>query len=680
MKRIALVFFLAILLPSILLAVLAFRSVRDQSLVLNSQRALFYQSACDAVAAEITLFMDEVRVFHGQLVDELVRRQNSGLVETYAVAITDSWSQAALGAVVDDRGNIITPRDGESAEADRFLANHRDFLRNERTVEVYQAPPVLNRDLAIIADVTEEPAGDTSAPYVSFLRSAAELPLAKEEAPPSKLKVGVARNRLETQRSGAFSESVAAPVSAPVSAPEPLLDAAPPSATKAEVAEEPELPAAATPRPAMQQRNVMPVEAVPSLLAEGSGGTTALSDPVAAAGLSRLSAAEVKSRDLTRAESGAVSRLIDGELHILLWEKSPLLPGFTFWTELDLSTIREDLELLFSALPLRSRDAVSVALLDSEGSPVAQTEAGFTTDWSRPFVAAEVGQILPRWEVAVYFLNPDTLNETATTLRWTLSLIVLSLLIAVVVGTLLVLKAVRYEMQLATRKTDFVSNVSHELKTPLTSIRMFSELLACGELADAEKTRHYSGIIHKESGRLSRLINRLLDFSRLDRDEMPLQSEPVPLKQLVRDCVETYRMQLESGSIEIAIEEWSPEELVVTGDGDALEQVVLNLLNNAEKYAGEGGEIRVELDSVPGDRAVLSVMDRGKGIPRALREKVFEKFYRVDDSIHAGVEGSGIGLALCRQLVEKHGGEIRCELRPGGGTAFVVELPLRQET
>ncbi|MDF2375651.1 MAG: HAMP domain-containing sensor histidine kinase [Verrucomicrobiales bacterium] len=655
MKRIALVFFLAILLPSILLAVMAIRSVRDQSLILNSQRAMFYQSTCDSVAAEINLFMDEVRVFHGQLIDELARRQKSGLVETFDEAITDAWSQAAVGAVVSSEGIIISPLVGESAAADSFLANHRDFLMNERTVEVYQAPPVLNSEVSIVEDnsASRGAAGSFSKVAPSRSLEDAEASVAGEPQR-SKLKVGIVQNKLEGFR---FEE--------------PSKESGPELSDVAEL----RVPAAAP--KVMQQRNVMPTQSSVPLSESLSPLLEEARETQATTNVSRLSAAEVKSTDLIAAESGAVSRLIDGELHILLWEKSPRLPGYTFWTELDLQTIREDLELLLTELPFASQEAVSVALLDSDGEMVTQTEPGFTTDWSLPFVASEVGQILPRWEVATYFLNPDSLNESARTLRWTLSLIVVSLLVAVAVGSFLILKAVRYEMQLATRKTDFVSNVSHELKTPLTSIRMFSELLARGGEADLEKTRNYAGIVHKESERLSRLINRLLDFSRLDRDEMTLKAGPVDLSRLVKDSVATFEMQLEADAMNIQIEERVDQPLVVIGDQDALEQVILNLLSNAGKYAADGGEIRVVVAAPGEEKAVLRVEDRGKGVPRSLREKVFEKFYRIDDSIHAGVDGSGIGLALSRQLVEKHGGEIRCEPRDGGGSSFVIELPLR---
>ncbi|MEM6280052.1 MAG: HAMP domain-containing sensor histidine kinase, partial [Verrucomicrobiota bacterium] len=658
MKRIALVFFLAILLPSLLLAVLAIRSVKDQSVVLNSQRALFYEAGCESAASEINLFMDEVRLFHGQLIEAMIGRRKSDLVETFDESVTTAWSQASVGAVVNQAGNIITPRPGDSEEADGFLTNHSDFLRNERTVEVYQAPPVLSRELVVLEEEVSK-----KKPGGSSLKKSPSLDIEKNEeaaeAPATpKLKVRVAQNRSED-----FRFAPALPPAAASGASSPTVSAAPQTAFSVEAES-----IASELDGSLRQRNVIPVQSRAALADESRD----LREQTESEGLaySRLNRAEVKSSDLTESDSGAVSRLINGRLHILLWERSPQLPEFTFWTELDLEMIEEDLGLLLSELPFASREEVSIALLDSDGEVVTQTAEGFETDWSRPFVAAEVGQILPRWEVAAYFIDPGSLDASAKTLAWTLSLIVVSLLIAVAVGSFLILKAVRYEMQLATRKTDFVSSVSHELKTPLTSIRMFSELLASGDAPDLEKTRNYSGIIHKESQRLSRLINRLLDFSRLDRNEMPLRSESISLGSLVEETVEAFALQLENGEAEIETKIEEGADLEVEGDRDALEQVFLNLLSNAEKYGGR--EICVVLTAGERGSAVVEVMDRGPGVPRALREKIFEKFFRVDDSIASGIEGTGIGLALSRQLVEKHGGTIRCEAREGGGSSFVV--------
>ena len=147
---------------------------------------------------------------------------------------------------------------------------------------------------------------------------------------------------------------------------------------------------------------------------------------------------------------------------------------------------------LFSGnLTSSAPNGVSFALLDSAGEVVAVTEPGFTTDWSTPFVASEVGQILQRWEVAAYLLDPASLNASARTIRLTLSLLILTLLGAVARGSYLILRSVNEEMRIASQKTDFVSNVSHELKTPLTSIRMFSELLRDAENPDPDKTRQY---------------------------------------------------------------------------------------------------------------------------------------------------------------------------------------------
>ncbi|MEM9015753.1 MAG: HAMP domain-containing sensor histidine kinase, partial [Verrucomicrobiota bacterium] len=395
-------------------------------------------------------------------------------------------------------------------------------------------------------------------------------------------------------------------------------------------------------------------------------------------GLSKLQPQVINLDDLTRDDSeGAVSRLIDGGLHILFWKRHPRLPGSTFWTELDTGLIEQDLKDLIFAVGLgKAQPEISIALLDSEGELVSQTVGGFSTDWSRPFVAEEVGQLLPRWEVAAYLIDPTGLSQSARTLRLTLSLIVIILIGSIGIGSWLILRAVTSEMRMAERKTDFVSNVSHELKTPLTSIRMFSDLLSSGEVEEEGKTQRYASVISKESARLSRLINRLLDFSRLDRGEMKLERVPVELVSLARETVEQYREQIESEGFEVLFESAGDAEATVSGDPDAIAQVLLNLISNAEKYAAGGGEIRIEIEKPTGDEVMLSVLDRGPGISRSHERRIFEKFYRVDESIDSGIEGSGIGLALSRQIVELHRGTIEYRRRKGGGSQFLVTFPL----
>jgi signal transduction histidine kinase len=658
MKRIALVFILSILLPSVLLAVLAVRSLRDQELVVSSQRTQLYQTNCDGLSDRINLFMNDVRVFYGQLVDELVGQEEDGLVEDFDDLLRSRWSQAAAAAVVTDEGVILSPGATPGSRGEAFLRDHADFLTNRRVVEVYQAPRLLGAQIELDKE--------------SFA-SKKEEPLSR--AAPQKWKVGLAEKRNEAAPSApAPVEPAAAPMAAaaPV-APEAFAIAAESAAPGGGAAAAKK----AGPEPAFRTRNVMPMQQrrADDAAADQSGETF---DRISArSNLSSLSPEAVKLEEVTSEENeGAVSRLIDGELHVLLWKRHPLRPGLTFWTELDLAAIRTDLAGLFSANPASSApNGVSFALLDSAGAVVAVTEPGFTTDWSTPFVASEVGQILPRWEVAAYLLDPASLSASARTIRLTLSLIILTLLGAVASGSYLILRSVNEEMRIASQKTDFVSNVSHELKTPLTSIRMFSELLRDAENPDPDKTKQYSGVISKEAARLSRLINRLLDFSRLDRGELQLRAERLDLAGLVRETVTDYRPQLEAVGMSVRLAAPDGGGPVVSVDRDALSQVIVNLLSNAGKYAASGGEVAVEV-ATAGEKATLAVRDRGPGIPRAHQRRIFEKFYRIDDSITSGVEGSGIGLALCRQIAELHDGTIRYEPGKGGGSSFIIELPL----
>ena len=658
MKRIAVVFLLSILLPAILLAVLAVRSLRDQELVVTSQRTQLYQTNCDGLSDRINLFMNDVRFFHGQLVDELVGQGDGELVENFDDILRSRWSQAAAAAVVSGEGVILSPLAAPGSRGEAFFRDHADFLTNRRVVEVYQAPRLLGAQIELDKETAV---------------SKKEEPLSKatSSAAPQKWKVGLAEKRNEVS---AAPPPAAAPMAAAASsASENLAIPAESSAPAGSISASKEDASRLEFRP----RNVMPMQQRRMDDVIGDQSEKSFESVSGRSNFSSLSPAAVKLEEVTSEENeGAVSRLIDGELHVLLWKRHPLRPGLTFWTELDLAAIRTDLAGLFSGnLTSSAPNGVSFALLDSAGEVVAVTEPGFTTDWSTPFVASEVGQILPRWEVAAYLLDPASLNASARTIRLTLSLLILTLLGAVASGSYLILRSVNEEMWIASQKTDFVSNVSHELKTPLTSIRMFSELLRDAENPDPDKTRQYSGVISKEAARLSRLINRLLDFSRLDRGELQLRSERLDLAGLARETVTDYRPQLEAVGMSVRLTAPDGCGPAVSVDRDALSQVIVNLLSNAGKYAAAGGEVVVDVATV-GDRVCLSVTDHGPGIPRPHQRRIFEKFYRIDDSITSGVEGSGIGLALCRQIAELHDGTIRYEAGEGGGSTFVIELPL----
>jgi len=701
MKRIALVFIIAIMLPSILLAVLAVRTLRVQEIVASSQRVALHQSTCDGMITNISLFMDDVRIFFSQEVDRLVEREGADLIDTFDEQITNQWSQVSVGSVVSEAGLIISPVTlSDNLQAKLFLRNHADFLSNRRVVEVYEAP----RLLADQVEVKEEPVVREKTSIWGSLRKRSQTPVGEK---PEKTPTQTGLERLQKTRPaaasapkmdefarGAHAEASTATRGAAIDSKE--------IATRKKVAASnsklnasrfdssqvndvfipaEDLSAGLIKSTKQQLRNVDPAQ---RLSQDAEGDATQPPMPMAYDGgnnYSQLNRVSVTQNDLTEGgDEGAVSRIIDGRLHTLLWKRHPSLPGYTFWVELNLDEIKAELSGLFRVFSEKEiNPEISFALLDSNGEPVTQTVPGFETDWTTPFVAAEVGQILPRWEVAAYILDPEALNAAARTVLATLSLIIVILVAAVGVGSFLIMRSVNYEIQIASRKTDFVSNVSHELKTPLTSIRMFSELLENSENHDAEVTRKYSSVISKESARLSRLINRLLDFSRLDRGEMRLLFESVDLGKLVTETVDDYRHQIESEGLTVEVE-IQPEALVnVSGDRDALSQVLLNLLTNAEKYASCGGVVNVRLEAPDDGKVILRVQDRGPGISKLHQRRIFEKFYRADESISSGIEGSGIGLALSKQIIEKHEGQIWYARREGGGSCFAIELPISED-
>jgi signal transduction histidine kinase len=364
-------------------------------------------------------------------------------------------------------------------------------------------------------------------------------------------------------------------------------------------------------------------------------------------------------------------------LNLLVWRRSPQDPKLVFGAQLALPRLVVSLRPLVNRVEPALRTEVCVALLDDNAKPIALSQPGFRANWKRPFVATEIGDALPHWEVAVYLLDPAKLSQSARTLKLTLGLLIGVLVLAIAVGSWLIVTDLNRQLTLARQKTDFVSNVSHELKTPLTSIRMFSELLAEGRVADAAKQRSYLEIITAETARLTRLINNVLDFARIERGEKKYHFQPCDLTGVVREIAGTYRPHLEAEGFRFECD-LPPAPVFVNGDRDALAQVIVNLLSNAEKYSDHGKEVALRLcqQTAPLPHVELKVLDRGLGVPRGCEEKIFEQFYRAHDSLSSGIQGSGLGLTLARQIARVHGGDVAYEPREGGGSCFSLRLPL----
>jgi signal transduction histidine kinase len=223
-------------------------------------------------------------------------------------------------------------------------------------------------------------------------------------------------------------------------------------------------------------------------------------------------------------------------------------------------------------------------------------------------------------------------------------------------------------------KDDFLSTVTHELRTPLTSIRSFSEILHDSPELDLTERQHFLTIIIRESERLTRLINQVLDLSKMESGRMKWQMADIDLTDVIDHAVAALRHLFEEK--QVALEVFKPENVpTIRGDRDQLIQLAINLLSNAEKFCPPvTGRVAVEVKNGTGE-LVVSVADNGPGIPYAEQEKIFEKFHQVRSGQTGNPMGSGLGLAICRGIVEHLGGRLWVESTPGAGATFFFAIP-----
>jgi signal transduction histidine kinase len=312
-----------------------------------------------------------------------------------------------------------------------------------------------------------------------------------------------------------------------------------------------------------------------------------------------------------------------------------------------------------------------VAVLDQDGRPVYTRSS---LDRAEPVLAVPLREGLPNWRVAIY-APPGASPRDVVRRQVMLFTGAFGVLVAVIVaGVVLTVRLTRRETEMAQLKADFVANVSHDLKTPLSVIRMFGETLEMGRVPDEGRRQEYYRIITHESERLSHLIDNVLDFSRIEGGRRRYDLVPTAVEPLIRETLDAFAYPLEQGGfkLEVAVEADLPE---VPMDADAISQALANLLDNAIKYSDADRVIAVDARR-EGEGIALSVADRGVGISPAEHARIFEKFYRVGRSETQGRRGSGVGLALVRHVAEAHHGRVSVQSAPGQGSRFTLWLPL----
>ncbi|HKO62460.1 MAG TPA: HAMP domain-containing sensor histidine kinase [Pyrinomonadaceae bacterium] len=336
--------------------------------------------------------------------------------------------------------------------------------------------------------------------------------------------------------------------------------------------------------------------------------------------------------------------------------------------------VRNDLigRSIFETAPSHTSSTSPLAMaitISDENSQViysnapAQNGHFFESTFDRPFA---------NWKAKVGLRNTN-LDDFARDSFVHSAGVTLLVLAVLVVGMALTIRATDREARLAQAKSNFVANVSHELKTPLSLLSLFSEILELGRVKNEQKRLEYYRIIRHESRRLNKTIDNILDFSKIEAGRKTYNFATGDMAQVIENVLSSYRYQIINSGFEVQtnIQADLPPVLI---DRDAMAQAISNLLDNAIKYSGEVKQLSITTDTVGSDLSI-EIADQGIGIARAEQAKIFEKFYRVGNGLVHDVKGSGLGLSLVKHIVEAHKGTISVESDVGKGSRFTIRIP-----
>ncbi len=289
------------------------------------------------------------------------------------------------------------------------------------------------------------------------------------------------------------------------------------------------------------------------------------------------------------------------------------------------------------------------------------------------FLTTPLGKLFPSWNIEIHFKDIDIFETTADKQKviylWT-GLLAIAVMIA---AGLLAARVVGKQIRINKLKNDFIATVSHELKTPLASMRVLVDTLLEGSYRDQQQVTEYLQLVSKENERLSGLIDNFLTFSRMERNKQAFAMARTSPAAIARDAAQAVKTKFSLGQcrFEVNVREDLPE---VSADRDAMVTVLINLLDNAYKYSYDNKQIELRV-SPENFLVCFYVSDKGRGMSRRSVRKIFNRFYQADRSLSRHAEGCGLGLSIAKFIVDAHKGTISVESKPGKGSTFTVKLP-----
>lgn len=320
---------------------------------------------------------------------------------------------------------------------------------------------------------------------------------------------------------------------------------------------------------------------------------------------------------------------------------------------------------------IRIESGLLIQVIDEDGRNLMSGKKEFASQASLSLVFR---QFQVPWKLLISQPPYSELESTALRENILYGLLIIFIIILMILGAIMIVRDIARETETTRLRTEFVHNVSHELKTPLTLVRLYGETLQRkGDLNENEKLQAYE-IITKESERLSHLIDNVLDFSRIEMGKKEFNIRKGNLSNTIRDTLDSYLYHLEKKGFKINTE-ISRELPEMDFDPEAIASVLINLLSNAIKFSTDRKEVTVRLFK-DNDNAVLRVEDKGIGISPGETSKIFQRFYRVRNKVTTESSGSGLGLTLVMHIIEAHGGTIKVESKLGEGSAFSIILPI----